>query len=387
MRKPLNIVMGIASVAVLLLYRPGFDAVLPALKEALLGKTTINSLLVLYAITFLQRMMEDRKQLWGCQQAMNGIFNNRRINVSVVPFLLGCLPAASTVILCGPIVRESIGDHLPTEEKAAVTCFARHISEAFLPTYTGIFIAISLTEGRITPASFVIGMLPIVAVLFAALYIVYLRRIPKDTGMTFDQPKSYYWKLLVKSIWCIVLTIAIILIFNLPVWLAVFICVGLEFFAEKFTFQEVKPFIRTAFEGKLMLNTIMVMIFGKLLAATGVIDLLPGYFAKLPIPDYLVYALLFFFGTLVAGSNAIYVMCIPMIVASVGSGPLLPLFILVMTMSYIVMQVTPTHICLTLCAEDYKIPLFHLITKVAPMVAVATVLSFGYYFVLSAVMR
>ena len=134
LRKPLNITMAIACVIVIIVYMLPMEKVLPAVKEGLLGTNTIRAVLVLYLITFLQRMMEKRKQLSGCQLAMSGLFNNRRINASVVPFLLGCLPAASTVILCGPIVREAVGDYLTTNEKAACTTFFRHISEAFLPT-------------------------------------------------------------------------------------------------------------------------------------------------------------------------------------------------------------------------------------------------------------
>lgn len=107
MKKPLNLVMSIASVVVVVLYAMPSDLVLPALKSGLIGSNTINALLVLYCITYLQRMMESRKQLAGCEEAMNGLFNNRRINASVVPFMLGCLPAASTVLICGPIVRSA----------------------------------------------------------------------------------------------------------------------------------------------------------------------------------------------------------------------------------------------------------------------------------------
>jgi len=385
-KRPLNLVMTITSILTIVLYQMPMDAALPAIKEGILGKNTINAILVLYCITFLQRMMEARKQLSGCQEAMNGLFNNRRINASVVPFMLGCLPAASTVILCGPIVREAIGDNLSTEEKAACTSYFRHISEAFLPTYTNIIIALSLTNGLVTPGQFVLFMLPIVAILFLTGWIVYLRRVPKDTGMVPDKTKGEYGKQLVASIWPIFLAIAMILVFSkLPVWGAVLICIVLNFFVNKFTPQEVTPYFKSAFEGKLILNTFAVMTFGKLLAATGVVNLLPQYFGLLPIPSFMVYALIFFFGTMVAGSQAITVLCMPMAIASVGGASFLSLFILIMSMSYIVMQITPTHICLTLCAEDYKIPLGSLIVKVVPMVAVATVFTFGYYFILQAV--
>ncbi|MBR2829290.1 MAG: DUF401 family protein [Solobacterium sp.] len=382
LRKPLNLTMAIACVIVIVIYGLPMEWVLPAVKEGLLGTNTVRAVLVLYFITFLQRMMEKRKQLSGCQLAMSGLFNNRRINASVVPFLLGCLPAASTVILCGPIVREAIGDYLTTNEKAACTTFFRHISEAFLPTYSGIFIAITLTGGRVTPGGFVTAMLPMVLVLFLAGWIVYLRRIPKDTGMVPDQPKSYYAKLLVQSIWPIVVAIAIVLIFNPPVWLAVLIVVVGNFFISRFTLEEIKPFFITAFEPKLILNTLAVMTFSKLLATTGVVQLLPKYFGMLPIPMWLVFALLFFIGPLIGGSQAIYVLCIPMIMETWPTGSILSIFVLCMSMSYIIMQVAPTHICLTLCAEDYKITLADLIPRVAPMVVVATFFTFGYFFVL-----
>ena len=381
-KRPLNLVMAIASVLVVILYALPAATVLPAVRDGVLSYNTINALLVLYCITYLQRMMESRNQLAGCQNAMNGLFNNRRINASVVPFLLGCLPAASTVLICGPIVRDAVGDSLSTEEKAAATSYFRHISEAFLPTYSGILIAISITDGLVTPATFVIGMLPVVLALFAAGWLVFLRKVPKDTGMVIDQPKSFYLKLLVKSIWPIFLSIALILVFNAPVWAAVMICIVLEFFLHKFSVKEITPFFRTAFEGNLMLNTIMVMVFSALLKTTGVVNLLPTYLSKLPIPNFLVWALIFAIGTLVGGSMTIYVLCIPMAIASVGGASFYSLFLLLMSVSYIVMQVNPTHICLTLCADDYKIPLASLIVKAVPVVVVATVICFGYYGIL-----
>lgn len=89
LRKPLNLVMSISCVIVIALYWMSPDVFLPAIQRGLTGTNTIRSILVLYFITFLQRMMEKRNQLSGCQMAMNGLFNNRRINASVVPFLLG----------------------------------------------------------------------------------------------------------------------------------------------------------------------------------------------------------------------------------------------------------------------------------------------------------
>ena len=72
-----------------------------------------------------------------------------------------------------------------------------------------------------------------------------------------------------------------------------------------------------------------------------------------------------------------------MAMAALHGGPALALFILLMSMNYVAMQVSPVHICLTLCAEDYKVPLGSMILKTMPMVVVFTILSFAYYFLLS----
>ena len=385
LKKPLMVAVAAATVGTILIYQLPLDVTLQAALQGAVGKTTIETMVVFYAITYLQRMMEKRKNLSNSQVALNGLFNNRRINASVAPFLLGCLPAASTVLICGPIVRDSVGDSLTKPEQAAVTSYFRHISESFLPTYTTIFIAVSLTNGAVSVSSFLLAMVPMVIALYVTGYLVYLRRVPKETGLVSDPPKSYFWKLLAQSVWPIALSIALILLFKLPVYVAVAICVVINIFVGHFAPSELMTFVRTAFEGKLMLSTWLVMIFKEVLSATGAVEELPAFFSTLPIPTYLVYALIFFFGAIVVGSQGIIVLCMPMAMAALHGGPALALFILLMSMNYVAMQVSPVHICLTLCAEDYKVPLGSMILKTMPMVVVFTVLSFGYYFLLNAI--
>ena len=379
MKKPLSIAVLAATVGTVMLYRLPPETTYAAVIKGATSWTTIEALLVFYSITYLQRMLEKRRNLSDCQVALNGIFNNRRINVSVAPFLLGCLPAASTVLICGPIVRDSVEDYLTTPEKAAVTSYFRHISESFLPTYTTIFIAVGLTNGAVTVSSFVLAMLPMVGALFLTGFLVYLRKVPKDTGMIPENSKGHYWKLLAQSAWSIALAIGIILIFKLPVELAVLICIIINIFVNRFQPSELLPFFRSAFEAKLLVSTWLVMIFKEVLAATGVIEMLPGFFSTLPFPTFLIFALIFFFGAVVAGSQAIIVLCMPMAMASLGGEPALSLFILLMCMNYAAMQISPIHICLTLCAEDYKVPLSSMTMKTLPMVLVFTVISFLYY--------
>lgn len=382
LKKPLSLAMAAAGAAVILLYGLDAAAVTGALWKGLTGHSTIKALLILYSVTFLQRMLEKRGDLLRCRDALNGIFNDRRVNASLAPCLLGCLPGGSTVLICGPIVRQSVGGLLTPTETAAVTSFFRHIPESFLPTFTSIAIALELVEGRVTAGGFILAMIPTALALFATGWLVYLRKLPKDTGTVVDRPKLHYWKLLLHSVWTILLAIAIILTTGLPVYGAVAICILLHFFVGRFTVREALPFFRSAFEPRLIANIVLVMMFKELLDAAGVIAALPQQLSRLPIPSFLVYALIFFFGSLIADNRAIIVMCMPMAMASVGQGPFLALFVLLMSMGYAAMQLSPVHVCLTLCAEDHKVPLGPMILKTVPMVAVFSGSSFLYYFLL-----
>lgn len=384
-KKPMWMAVIAASLAAIGLYGLSMHESLTAIYNGITSKSTIETLVVFYSITFLQRMMEKRKQLNNAQIAMNGLFNNNRINASFVPFLLGMLPAAGTVVICGPIVRESTkASDMTAAEKACITSYFRHISEAFVPTYTSIFIAIGITNGRVTAGSFILAMLPMVFALFACGYIFYLHRVPKDTGMKPDHEKKWYLKLLIQSIWPIALTIIIILSTGLSVWMAVWICIVINIFVNHFHVSELLPFIRTAFETKLMISTLLIMIFKELLVTTGVISTLPAFFSSLPIPAFLSFTLIFFFGTIVSGSQAIIVLCMPMAMEIIAQGHTgLALFTLLMCTTYAAMQLSPTHVCLTLCADDYKVPLGSLIFQTIPLVVSFICIALAYFGILS----
>ena len=384
LKKPLSVAVIAATLATWLLYWMPAQTVGRAVVAGALSWDTIQLLLVLYLITFLQRMLEKRRCLSDAKDALDGLFNSRRVDASVAPTLLGMLPAVGTVLICGDIVRESTDGYLKVEEQACVTSYYRHVSELFFPTYTAILIAIGLSEGRVSVPAFTLAMLPMMAALMAMGWLFYLRKLPKDAGFTAQEPKAFYWKLFGKSLWTIAFTVVLIVAFNIPVYLSVLICIVLNALVGKFKWAELKPFFASAFEAKLMVSTLLIMVFKEVLAATGVIAALPGFFSSLPIPTFLVFALIFFFGSIVSGSQAIIVLCMPMAMATLPLGPGgLPLFVLLMCMAYAAMQVSPVHVCLAVCAEDYGISLGALIRKTLPMVLSFCLVAFGYYGLLS----
>lgn len=223
-------------------------------------------------------------------------------------------------------------------------------------------------------------MTPMVIALFFTGWVVYLKKVPKYTGEVPEDSKRDYIALLIRSVWMIILIIALILAMGMPVEAAVAVSIVINIFVNHFSLRELLPFFRSAFETRLLLNTWLVMIFKEILSATGVIQALPDFFSVLPAPVFQIFALIFFLGTIVAGSQAIVVLCMSMAMETVAPGHSgLALFVLLMSITYIAMQLSPTHICLTTCAEDFGVKLGELIRKTIPMVLIFTVIAFVYY--------
>lgn len=380
--KPLYASIAAGIVATIILYRINFVQGTKLIVSGATSIQTINLILSFYTITFLQRMMEKRGHLILAEKSLSNLFNSRRVNAMIAPFIIGLLPSAGAVLIASPIVDNAGGNFISKEEKTFVTSYYRHISESFLPTYAHIILALNLSGVDMT--KFVMAMIPMVIVLFILGYIFYVRKIPKDTGGEKSKNKIQDIKNLVISLWPISLSIVIILTLKISVHMAVIPVIILSFILNKFSIKEIQPMFVSAFEKKLILNTILIMSFKEVLTFTGIIERLPIYFEMLPIPPAVIFALIFFLGTLVAGSQAIISLTLPLAFASIPNGGL-ALMVLLMCMTYIAMQVSPTHICLAIVTEEYGTSFIDLVRNTMPIlisfIIIVVLYSYGLYLI------
>ena len=379
LNRPLYISLAAGVAATIILF--GINPI-TALRLIVIGafrKDTIYLVLAFYTITFLQRMLEKRGHILMAERALNSLFNSRRVNAMVAPAIIGLLPSAGAVLIAAPIVDNAGGDDITKEEKTFITSYFRHIPESFLPTYSSVLLALNLSGADMT--AFVAGMLPMVVVQFYLGYFFYGRKIPKKIGVPESREKMKEVNKLVVSLWSIALSIAIILILKIPVHLAVIPVIILSFILNKFSYEEIKPMFVSAFETKLIVTTVITMIFREILTYTGVIERLPDYFSVLPVSSVIVFALIFFFGPLIAGSQAIIALGVPMAYAAIPDGGAV-LLILLMCMLYISMQISPTHICLGIITEHNGTSFIDLIKKTMPVLIAFILISSLYSYLL-----
>mgnify|MGYP004538380117 CR=1 FL=1 len=375
LHRPLYQAMLGGAIATVLLYQIPIATVGEKVLSVFTTWSSLSVLLSLYLITFLQRMLEARSQIRLAQQDLNGLFHNRRVNIMGAPMFIGLLPSAAAMILCGDIVKESSDGYLKPKEQAFITSWVRHIPESSLPTYASVLLMANLAGLPLGP--FMLHMIVPIIVLAAIPYFMYVRRLPRDPGTPRSQNRKKDAINLFRHLWSLLAILVLILVFDLGVVPAVLIVIALSAFIYHFRADELLPMVSSAFEKKLLLNSFLVLVLKELISYTGVLQLLPAEFAKLPIPTYLTFALLFFIGGIISGSQGIIAMGTPLAFTAIDGG--FPLMVLLMCMCHAAMQISPTHVCLVVAADYYNITMGDLIRKTIPAALLFVVLMIGYY--------
>ncbi|MDL2313776.1 DUF401 family protein [Desulfovibrio sp. OttesenSCG-928-C14] len=378
-KRGLSVTFALGCLAVAVAYR--FDPVEAArlALDSAFSKSTFAIIAIYYTVTFLQKMMEVKGHISLAEDALLGITNNKRISAELAPICVGMMPSPGAVVLGGAMVNSIYKDSVSNEDKNFITSFFRHVPESFAPIYGSVILACELA--KVPVGDFVLYMLPLVLVLIILGHVMIMRKLPKDTGLPAKKNKLPDIKNLLLSLWPVAFIIAAVLATNLDVYLVTVIVIVVYFFVNKFKFSDIKPFFRSAFEPKIILSTVFILIFKDYIMNTDAVESLPRLFSELPLPDYLIFSIIFFVGSVIVGSTAIAAIGIPLAYVTMPDGGT-PLLVLLSSMSFAAMQVSISHICLFLASAYFKVEVASLIKKTMPVIAVFCALLIGYYLLL-----
>lgn len=367
MKRPLYMAMTLGIISAIVLYGISWNKAWDLIGYGIFQKDTMELLLAFYGINLLQKAMEIQNHQKESSDKIATIFLSNRKNIMVMPFLMGLLPNAGAILLAAPVIESLSGSSLSKEEKAFVTSYYRHISESFLPTYSYIILAVKLSG--IDMGRFQIAMLPVVFVLFYLGYLFYVRKVPnqKQYGKISDT-KMHLMQFL-KQYWAIILLVITILLGNVPVHIAIYPVVALFLVINRFQKKELKEIITSAVQMPMMLDTVVVMVFKEILLFSSVLDKILNLFMTFQIPLVIVFGLLFFIGSLIAGSQAIIALGIPLAFASIPNGGV-GLLILAIGAAFSASQMSPTHVCLSIVTEYFYCSFWELVKKTLPLAAI-----------------
>ena len=384
--KPLYLGMLAGIFVSILLFRIPFKTAFSILMRQTIETETIDVLLGFYVITFIQCMMEKKGRIAAAEMSFNRLLRNRRINTMISPAILGLLPSAAIMTTCAKMVDNTTKPYLDPAEQTFVACFYRHLPEMFLPTFPAVLLG--LTLGKQSASAYIIATIPLL--IFASLIvdIIYLKKIPKrmpallEKWSTRQEVCSIF-----RNLWPLMSVLLLLIIigsylpsYSVPLAGAVIILVN--FLVENFKLLDLPQLALNSIEPILLINMYLIMLFKGIISHTGVLLLLPKIFSKFPLPLSLSFALLFFCGTLIAGSQAMIALCMPMVLVAFPTGGL-PIFVMVMGIAWAAMQISPTHVCAFVAAEYYKTTIVDLARKGIVPILLFSGICYLYYHLLN----
>lgn len=375
MKRPLSLALAAGIAATIVLFGVPIGDAAAVLTKAAVSQETLTLLASFYLIYFLQLMLQKRGRLAGARDAFRSLIGSRRMNVIVPPAVMGILPSAAVMSVCAEMVDDTVAGALDNRTQTFVSSYYRHIAEMFLPTFPAVLLAITLSGQD--AGSFIVAMIPLVIAACAAVYFIYLRRIPKTSEVKPSSSVGSPALALVKNLWSLIAVLVLIVGLKVPVVIAAPLVIAVNFWADRFTLAEAAPFIIKSFEVKLMSNMFLVMLFRAAMMRSGALVRLPELFAQMPVPLTASFAMLCFFCTIIAGSSAATALCLPMIFAQLPEGGV-PLLVMLMGVMWAGMQISPTHICLYVAMNYYKTTLWDVISRGIVSVTVVAVISYLY---------
>jgi len=381
-KKPLWIAAVFANLTALIVYW------IPPLRagklvfEALISSSTIEILAVMYLVSFLQVMMQAKGAIDNAEKAMVRLFNSHRSIIVLSPIFMGLLPAPNAVLLSAPIVDSAAGDSLSKGEKTFLTSYYRHIPESALPLYPGLLVALGVTG--LSPALFMLGVIPLAAISIIFPYFTTVRKVPKAAGLTPSENKKKDLSDLLLALWPIILLIVIVLFCGFSTSLVTLAVCTVLYIFYRFPVRRLWKMLGESFHFPIMVGMAFILILKDIIASTDVILTLPERFSALPIPLYMVYALVIFVGGLTGLSNVIMAVMFPVVFSTIpGAG--IPLLLLLMGFSHSAAQISPTHICLEVAVGYFKSDYKTLVLKTLPVTIVYCVSAVLYYLILTAI--
>jgi integral membrane protein (TIGR00529 family) len=334
----------------------------------------------MYLIMLLEEVMVRRGYMKRLLSSLDELFHSKRLNISLLPMLIGFMPSAGGALFSAPMVDKAAeGTALTAEDKTFLNTLYRHVMEIFFPTYPCIIITSYQAN---VPLSRLIPVLFPVAVVVFVLGQWYLRKLPRHQSIPFARLNKTAAAALMLALWPLLVLIALILAFRWPVYIATALILVVLILVERLPVWDLPRLFKESTNIRLLLMVMVVMAFKDTLKLCGAMDILPAAIYSLPIPSFLAFSLMAFFISITTGMTFTAVgIVLPL--ALMGVTNTLPLATLILLSAYCGVMITPMHLCITMVADHFKANLRRVLAKSLPLYLALYVLSIGIFLLLS----
>lgn len=313
---------------------------------------TINLVTGLVLIMVLENIIRKRGVLKRMMEAVVNVARDRRIAMAVLPGVIGLLPSAGGAAFSAPMVQEAAADvDITSERKAFINYWFRHIWEYISPLYPGVVLAAAVTK---TPINrLLLSQLPL------PLAVVGVGALLGFRGMKTSEVKGKRDREEIKALFVtllpITLSILLVVVFKLPLAIAMASIVIGMFLFYRYSLREIMTTLRESVSINVITMVIGIMAFKGMLDASGAIEALPVFFKRSGLPvSVVLFALPFIVGLLTGLTVGFVGATFPIITAMLGGTPDLGAVTFAFASGFAGVMLSPTHLCLLLTIRYFN---------------------------------
>jgi uncharacterized protein len=364
-KTPLVYVVIGASVLLAIVFGATLNGFFEMVWEATKDPSTLEIEAILVLIMILERVLRQQGYLDRMLNALTQLIKDRRIVMAIMPAFIGLLPSAGGALFSAPLVEQAAGKGVSIENKTFINFYYRHVWEFFLPLYTGVLLASTITDIPLT--RLLLGLMPY-GILTILLGLPFLFRIKIDETLEpVSQPldstpspntNGGIRRKLIKDVFFSTLPITGVvgLVFaKVPITLTLALVIVFLLLKHKFNFKEVTLLLRNAINFKTLFMVWGIMVFKQVMETVGSFNELPALLGKIPVPSFILFASIAFLIAFLTGQTGSYIgIAFPVVMAAAGGNVNVPLVALLFIAGTAGTMLSPMHLCLSLTVDYFR---------------------------------
>jgi integral membrane protein (TIGR00529 family) len=326
--------------------------------QAIMDPVTIKLIGIIVLVLLLSSILKRIESLKDIVDSLQKLVKDYRLILAFIPSFLGLLPMPAGAMFSAPMVKE-IGDRagLNPEENTFVNYWFRHIWEFVWPLYPSIILFSALLGVEVRKIIIVQFPISLVALMLGLIW--ERRYLKKDEASDKRGDFGLNIKKLFFSTWPILLVIFMVIIIKIDLLISLItVIVSLILLSRsKMKTEVIIEIIKKDIPLNIVVLIAGIMIFKRMLQATGAIMVIPGFFTELGVhPLVILFFIPFLIGMLTGITSAIvgigFPVLLPFIVAQGEVNLNYAMFAFVG--GYMGHMLSPMHLCLVVTNDYFK---------------------------------
>ncbi len=355
----LGYIMIFASLLLGVLFRLKVKDIILNVVLAIIDPMTLKLFGIIVLVFLLSGVLRKIESLRDIVDSLQKLVKDHRLILAFIPTFLGLIPMPAGAMFSAPMINEVASRmNLQAEEKTFINYWFRHIWELIWPLYPSIILFSALLEVEIR--EIVKVQFPLTIAVFVIGLVWEQRNIKRNIIESTNGIDVFFnMKKLFLGTWPILLIVVFVLFVKLDflISLSIVILSLILLNKDKIKVKDIKDIIKSDLDLNILFLIAGIMIFKRMLEATGIIIIIPEFFTGLGIPLLVVLFIIpFFVGILTGISSATVGICFPVLLPfmMVQNEVNLNYAMFAFVGVYIGMMISPMHLCLVVTKDYFK---------------------------------